>query len=332
MSDETKVSTVIVTWNSSRDIEACLKSLLQQTHSVHEIVLVDNASSDGTAELVAKLFPSVNLIRLDYNAGFAKGNNIAIVRTTGEWVLALNPDAVIESDWIEKLLAFSNAHPKAGALGGLLLRADGGSDGEVLGSVGIEIYRSRRVRDRGAGELANDLPVEPSRVFGVCAAAALYRREMLADVSVSGEVFPESFYCYYEDADLAWRAWRRGWEAWILPTAVGRHHRGGSPTGAKFSRYLTHRNRMWMIVRNDRFGSLWSSLPEILFHEILLLLRMLRYPYLIKASLEAFLGLPKAFRARKLLASTLNSPPPFLPGVGFTAIEQKNALRRIRNI
>jgi len=331
MSERPKVSAVVVTWNSARDIEACLHSLLLQTYPLHEIVLIDNHSSDGTADLVSRLFPTVTLIRLDYNAGFAKGNNIAIAQTTGDWVLALNPDAVIEPDWLQKLLLFADTHPKSGSLGGLLLRTKGGSAGEMIDSVGIEIYRSRRVRDRGAGEPATELPSNPVKAFGICAAAALYRRTMLVDTSIYGEVFPESFYCYYEDADLAWRAWRRGWEAWIVPDAVGHHRRGGSPTGAKFSRFLTHRNRFWMIARNDRFASLWAALPELIFHELILLLRMLRYPYLFKASLEALAGLPKAMRDRRQLVSTSKLPPPFLPGIGFTGLEQKNALRRIRN-
>jgi len=330
MSSNAKVSVVVVAWNSTRDIEACVQSLLNQTCAPYEIILVDNASTDGTAGFVAEHFPGVHLIRLDYNAGFAKGNNIGIARTTGDWVLALNPDAMLESDWIRKLIEFADEHPRAGSIGGLLLRTGAVPGKEIIDSVGIEIYRSRRVRDRGAGESATDLPAESSRVFGVCAAAALYRREMLQDVVVSGEVFPESFFCYYEDADLAWRAWRRGWEAWIVPQAIGRHKRGGSPIGAKFSRYLTHRNRLWLIIRNDRFGSLWSALPELFFHEILVFLRMLRYPYLFKASIEAVAGLSNAFRERKLIRSTVKIPPPYLPGIGFSSLETRNALRSVR--
>lgn len=325
------VSAIIVAWNSAGDIRRCLESLFSQTHPPSEVIVVDNDSRDGTAEIVAAEFPAARLIRAGKNLGFAKGNNLGFEASTGEWILFLNPDARLASDWTENLLRTAAINPRAGALGGILYRETDNSGESPLDSTGIEIYMSRRVRDRNAGDGADCAPQVPERVFGVCAAAALYRREALVETLVGGELFPESFFCYYEDADLAWRCWRRGWEAWVNPAAVGWHRRGGSPTGAKFSRYLTQRNRLWMILRNDRIGSLIGALIWLMLHELILLVRMIRYPYLFKAAFESLAGIPRALEERKGLATTNFEAPPFQRGVGFSAAERKSAIQRAEN-
>lgn len=308
---------MVVTWNSEKTIAATLDSLKSQTVPV-DIVVVDNASNDRTTQVIEERYPEVRLIRSDTNDGFARANNVGIVETDSDWVLLLNPDASIESKFIEKLLSFADrSKSRIGMLGGILLSAKNPQSTPIIDSAGIEIFRSRRVRDRLMG---CPLPVElnqPERVFGVCAAAVLCRREMLEDIMIESEIFPEAFFSYYEDADLAWRAWRRGWEAWIVPEAVGYHHRGGSPVGGKFSRYLTHRNRFWMIARNEPLSNLISALPELIGHEILMLLRVIRFPYLLKAVFETLMGMPRARNQYRKLPSVSSNPPPFCRGIGF---------------
>lgn len=313
-----KVSAVVVTWNSSKDIVRCLDSLLNQTHDLEKVVVVDNASSDGTPDLITSRFPQVTLERKAENEGFARGNNIGIARLSTDWILTLNPDAHLASDWVEKLLSFTEGKPRIGIVGGKLYKDSSSLDeSRIIDSAGIEIFRSRRVRDLGMGEPDGEQWNKPMRVFGICAAAALYRRDMMADVSIRGEIFPERFFSYYEDADLAWRAWRRGWEAWMYPDATGWHMRGGSPVGDRFSRYMTHRNRLGMIARNESLLDTLTGFPELVAHEILMLLRVVRYPYLIKAVIEALSHLALSIRDRKRLQSTNPIPPPFRKGIGF---------------
>jgi len=307
---------VVVTWNSARDIVTCLESLVSQTRPPAEIVVVDNASADDTAGLVAGRFPQVVLERRPTNEGFARGNNIGIALTRADWVLTLNPDARLNPDYLECLLAFAATRPRAGMLGGKLLRDEAGGR-RIIDSTGIEIFRSRRVRDRDSGELDSGGRDQAEPVFGVCAAAALYRREMLLDILIDNEIFVESFFCYYEDADLAWRARRRGWEAWYVSQAIGWHRRGGSPVASAFSRRLTHRNRLWLIARNEPFRRLFPDFNAVLLHEFLMLLRLLAHPALIGAVLESARGLPAAIRARKALPDTSFEPLPWQPGTGF---------------
>lgn len=312
------VSAVVVTWNSARDISTCLDSLQTQDHSLESIIVVDNASTDETTDIIQCNYPTVNLIRQSENGGFAQANNIGITASDSDWALTLNPDARISPDFISTLIQFADDKEKTGALGGLLLRENESIDGRpVIDSTGIEIYRSRRVYDRYSGEILTRKRDEPERIFGICAAAALYRRKMLEDVKINGEVFPERFFSYYEDSDLAWRAWRRGWEAWFIPQAVGWHRRGGSLAGDRFTRYQTHRNRLWMIARNEPLHRPLTAIPDIIVHEILILLRVIRYPYLMKGTLQALAGLPAALRERKSLPDIVKQPPPFKPGSGF---------------
>ena len=310
------VSAVVVTWNSERDIADCLSSLLSQHHPVETIFVVDNNSTDKTAEIIRTRFPAVELIAEPVNHGFAKGNNIAFNRCGSEWIIALNPDAQLEPDWLSKLLAYADTDLKIGMLGGLLL---GKTDGEpVIDSLGIEIFESRRVQDSLMGQPAIIIPTEPFAVFGVCAAAVLYRREALLDCAIDGETFPERFFSYYEDADLSWRMWRRGWKAVIVPSAVGYHKRGGSPIGSGYSRKLVHRNRLWMIARNEPLTNLFRHPLPVLLHSFLMCLRMIRYPYLIGAQWDALMGLLWASRCRKALPSICNIAPPFKAGTGFS--------------
>ncbi len=312
-----KISAVIVTWNSSADIKQCLESIQRQTYPIAETFVVDNNSQDGTPDLIAKEFPRVILLRQTENLGFAKANNLAFDKATGEWILALNPDAWIANDFIEKLMAFNGDKHKIGALGGKILAA-GISNGNIIDSAGVEIFRSRRVRDRGMGEIDAGQYSNPERVFGICAAAALYRKEMLDEVKIDGQIFPERFFAYYEDADLAWRQWRTGWESWYAPDAAAWHKRGGSPTGSRFSRALTHRNRLWLIARNESILNIMKHPAAFLVHELLMLLRIIRYPYLIEAVFEALKGLPRSIKERKQIADQNQQPPPFRKGIGFT--------------
>ncbi len=321
--DKPTVATVVVSWNSARDIVTCLESLFRQSYPIESILVVDNASTDGTPGLVRNKFPTVTLIRRSINEGFAKGNNIGISATESEWILTLNPDARLAKDFLAKQIEFAESRPRVGSMTGKLLREGQFIQGKpVIDSTGIEIYSSRRVKDRDAGQIDDGTRNNAERVFGACAAAALYRREMLRDVSPDGKEFPESFFSYYEDADLAWRAWRRDWESWYVPEAVCWHKRGGAPVGSRFSRYLTHRNRLWLIARNEPLYRVLKSPASLICHELLLFLRMLRYPYLFKATLEALIGLPAAIRYRKLLPDVTDAILPVRRGSGFSADEK----------
>jgi GT2 family glycosyltransferase len=225
------VSITVVTWNSAAHLEECFASILRQDYPDLEVIILDNASDDGTRDLLRRVDPDWKVISNQENVGFAVGQNQAIRASRGEWVLCLNPDVVLSPDFIARLAEAGEKHPEAGLLCGKLLRydADGRQRTNIIDSTGIYFTRNMRHLDRGAEELDRGQYDRMQYVFGATGAAAFFRRDFINDVSVEGEFFDEEFFAFREDADLAWRAQVLGWKCLYVPTAVAWHVRRVTP-------------------------------------------------------------------------------------------------------
>lgn len=266
------VSVAIVSWNSVRFLPDCLDSLRQLERVPLEITVVDNGSTDGSAELVASRYPEVTLIRCEANTGFCRATNLGIRGGSGPFVLALNPDTRLDPGYLEALLpAFDD--PRVGLATGKLLRFDG----RTLDSAGQRLGRSRQPVDRGYGQPDRGQFDRDETVFGVCGAAGLYRRAMLDEIAdPEGCYFDEAFFAFVEDLDLAWRAHNRGWVAAYRHRALGQHARGGSARGSAWVRRVAAmmgrrpeirfhiaKNRYLTILRNDSLSGYLANLPFI---------------------------------------------------------------------
>jgi GT2 family glycosyltransferase len=226
------VSVLITTFNSAKTLRACLESVQAQDYSRLEVILVDNASTDATRDLFRRVPANTRVILNPTNTGFAAAQNQAMRKARGEWLLSLNPDAVLSRDFISRLIAGAQHDRKIGSVCGKLLRWQSGDTEEkatIIDSTGMYFQRNLRHLDRGAEEQDRGQYDQPAYVFGASGAAALYRRAMVEDVSVEGEFFDEDFFAYREDADLAWRAQILGWKCLYVPQAVGRHQRLVTP-------------------------------------------------------------------------------------------------------
>jgi GT2 family glycosyltransferase len=226
------VSILITTFNSAQFIERCLDSAQRQSYRPLEILVVDNASTDGTCELLAKRGTGIKVFYNNTNIGFAAAQNQAARAAQGRWLLSLNPDVVLSPNFIAEAVSMGELSPKIGAVCGKLLRWNRGSGPEftnVIDSTGIYFLPNLRHLDRGAGEPDRGQFEGAEYVFGATGAAALYRRSMVEDVSVGGEFFDEQFFAYREDADLAWRAQIMGWRCLYTPRAIGWHVRRVTP-------------------------------------------------------------------------------------------------------
>lgn len=226
------VSVVITTYDSANSIKACLTHLLGQHYQPLEVVVVDNASSDQTRELLNQFRDRIGIILNEQNVGFAAAQNQGFSQAKGDWLLSLNPDVILDVDFIAQLIAASAQDGKIGTVCGKLLRWRPGSIDErskVIDSTGIYFTCTLRHFDRGAEEPDRGQYDRSEYVFGATGAAALYRREMIRDVSVRGQFFDEDFFAYREDADVAWRAQMMGWKCLYVPTAVGWHIRRVTP-------------------------------------------------------------------------------------------------------
>lgn len=230
------VSVAIVTFNSARYIRNCLRFVLAQNYSPLEIVVVDNASSDATLGVLKNFADRVRVVRNQENTGFAGGQNQAIALCRGRWVLTLNPDVRLTPDFIANLVKAGESGDRVGTVcGKLLSMAD---DFEIpaeplIDSTGIYFTPSLRHFDRGSKEPNKGRYNTPEYVFGATGAAALYRREMIEDISLRGEFFDGDFFAYREDADVAWRAQLLGWLCIYTPDAVAYHVRKVLPSNRR---------------------------------------------------------------------------------------------------
>ncbi len=264
------VSVTVVTYNSGRFIKKCLESVLAQKYPHKEIVVVDNASTDGTTDILEQFEDRCRIVYNDKNIGFAAAQNQAIHLSGGEWVLTLNPDVLLMPNFMQSLVDAANIDAKIGTVCGKLLTMTSTFElphKPLVDSTGIYFNPMMRHLDRGSQEIDNGHYKKPEFVFGATAAAALYRREMIDDVSMSGEFFDADFFVYREDADVAWRSQLLGWKCLYTPQARGYHVRSVLPGNrralpAEINMHSV-KNRFLMRIKNmtgDLYWRNWFSI------------------------------------------------------------------------
>ncbi len=238
------VSVAIVTFNGRHLLEPCLRALFAGSRLPDEVIIVDNASRDGTTAWLAETYPSVRCDCCAANLGFAAANNRAIRVSSGTYVLTLNNDTEVSPDTLSIMVrALHDAGPTVGAVMPIMVFAE---SPQVIACAGLEAFTNGVVRDVGVGKPVS-IVNEPYPIFGPSAGAALYRRTALDDVGW----FDPAFFMYLEDSDLAWRLRLRQWETLAVPKAIVRHTVSatagyGSPRKA----YYLARNRWWCLLKN----------------------------------------------------------------------------------
>jgi GT2 family glycosyltransferase len=264
------VAVTIVTYNSGRFIKRCLESVLAQKYPRKEIIVIDNASTDGTIDILEQFEDRCKIVYNDENIGFSAAQNQAIRLSGSEWVLTLNPDVLLLPNFIQALVDAGQMHPKIGTVCGKLLAILATfdlPDKPLVDSTGIYFTPMLRHLDRGSQEVDNGHYLNHEYVFGATAAAALYRREMIEDILVDGEFFDEEFFVYREDADVAWRAQLFGWRCMYTPHARGYHVRNVLPGNRRALPPVINmhsvKNRFLMRVKNmtgDLYRRNWFSI------------------------------------------------------------------------
>lgn len=285
MSNRDFVTITLVTYNSGRFIKRCLESVLAQKYPFKEIVVIDNASTDGTLDILDQFSDRCRIVYNDTNIGFAAAQNQAIGMADGDWILTLNPDVLLMPNFIQALVDAGNRDQQIGTVCGKLLSMRATFeplDQPLVDSTGIYFTPTMRHLDRGSLEVDNGHYLNFEYVFGATAAAALYRREMIDDISVAGEFFDNDFFVYREDADVAWRAQLLGWKCLYTPYARGYHVRSVLPGNRRAlppqinmhsvkNRFLMRvKNMTGDLYRRNFFAITWRDLTVIgacLFHE-----------------------------------------------------------------
>jgi len=274
MPESISVAAVIVAYNSGRFVFDCIDTIRAQTCTASRIVVVDNASTDGSRERLRET-GGIVLIENGENVGFAAANNQGIAAAGDGHVLCCNSDVLLEPDFLEKALPHFGRDPRIGMLTGKILRFDR----STIDSTGQFLSASRWPRERGYGERDRGQYDREEEVFSVCGACALYRREMISEIAPNGELFDPRYFAFYEDLDVGWRARRSGWRAYYVPIARAYHYRGGSSGSGRFAfirkspeiRFHILKNRYLTISKNDTLLGFLLHLPAIVARDAVLL-------------------------------------------------------------
>lgn len=300
MSRDDFVSVTIVTYNSGRFIKRCLESVLAQAYPNKEIIVIDNCSADGTTDILGQFEDRCRVMYNRQNIGFAAAQNQAIALSRGGWVLTLNPDVLLLPNFLQALVDAGRLDPKIGTVCGKLLTMTANfeiPDQPMVDSTGIYFNPMLRHLDRGSRQIDNGHYLHYEYVFGATAAAALYRRAMIDDVSLDGEFFDSDFFVYREDADVAWRAQLMGWRCLYAPYARGYHVRKVLPgnRSALPPEINMHsvKNRFLMRAKNISWDLYWRNGFSITARDLMVVLCCLLWEH---TSLKAFWLLAKNWK------------------------------------
>jgi GT2 family glycosyltransferase len=258
-----RVTVIIPNWNGERFLRLCLDSLREQTLGAFETILVDNGSVDGSINLVEERFPEVDVIPFGENRGIAAAFNAGIEASETEYVVLLNNDTEQDPGWLKALVSAAEAHPEAGLFASKLIDFH---DRKMLDGAGDAMRLSGLPYRLGHGERDGGRFGSPGYVFGACAAAALYRRDMLGEVGR----FDEDFVSYCEDGDLSFRAQLAGYRCYYVPGAVV-YHMGSASTGGKRSPTATRlgsRNSFSLLVKNLPLSAVPYVLPFFIIGQL----------------------------------------------------------------
>ncbi len=255
-----KLSIVIICWNDWKVIENCLRSIFEATSLVEcEVIVSDNGSTDGSIERIRTQFPAVHVIENRANLGFAKGNNVGIRESRGEYILILNPDTIVHPGSLDRWIEFASLHPEAGAFGCRVLNPDGTYQGPArpFPTVGRSLIAALGLRqlERLGRAFQSDIyqswkgdsEREIDWQSGCC---VLFRGDLLKKL----EGFDERFFYHYEEVDLCHRVWEAGYSIRFTPE-VTITHLGGQSVGRFPVRFALETNRNCYRYFYKHFGA-----------------------------------------------------------------------------
>lgn len=256
------VSVLTVNWNSLDDLLACLASVEAQRQALDdpaavELVVVDNASADGSERRARRCFPQAQVIQSGGNVGFAEGCNVGINLARGRWIFTLNNDATLADGCLEAACQAARRAPES--VGMLQLSLRFAHDPGLINSTGMLLFDSGAARDRDFGLPAEQAASEPP--FCPTAGAALYRRRMLDRLRTPQGWFDAGYFMYMEDLDLGWRARLAGYDCQMVPEAQVHHRFQGSSRrlGEGWVIQQCRKNRLRALIKNASKRMLLAS-------------------------------------------------------------------------
>jgi GT2 family glycosyltransferase len=294
-----KVTIVLLNWNGLKYLEKCIESVLNQSYQNLELIIVDNGSTDGSIQKIQNIYPSFKYVINKDNLGFAKGMNQGIEISNGKFILLLNLDVYLHSDYIKDGLNRIQEDEKIGFIGGLeYIWKDDKLCDQLHVSCG-PMYLRKRIQIVSKNDLYNE-----QFCFGITGSFPIVRKKMLDDIfSVSGYYFDEDFETGWEDTDMRFRAFLRGWKTLYYPKIYAWHVLSGSD-GGKIR--LTQKNSKYQIrVFRNRYFVILKDLPAEIKKWLriqLLMTEIIIVPYYMFLYPRTFLSLisaKKEYRNKK---------------------------------
>ena len=303
------ISTVILNWNGKDYLDHCIRSVKEQTYPNMEIILVDNASTDGSMEHIRQQFPDLHVVVNPKNLGYGGGNNRGVQEAKGEYIFVLNSDTEIEKQCLQWLWGGIELDRSIGVTTPKILLYD---QRDTIDAAGLTIYRDGLSIGRGRLEPAQGYD-QTEEVFFGSGCASLFRKEMLDEIGL----WDSDFFAYAEDTDLGWRARLAGWRAYYVPKAIVYHHHSKKfGTYSATKAFLVERNRIWVAWKNFPLPllCLWPfyTLLRYFYQGIGILIHrgasgkfgresssLLLIPILMKAFVSGFKGLPAILKKRR---------------------------------
>ena len=249
------VSVLVVNWNGKQHLEGCFSSLLKQDYSPLEIIMVDNASNDGSVNFMKENFPEVKLVQNNTNIGFGPAVNRGIAEGKGEYLIFLNNDLSLEPNCISELLKISKKPEVGGAIPKILIHGEK----DKINSFGVDVNYIGIACPRYIYEKDSDSLKEEEVA---CGGIFMFRRDV-ADRLIG---FDESIFFYHEDHDLSWRIRLLGLKMVVNPKAIIYHKYHFSRNKDKF--YHSEKNRLYLLLKNYSLKTLILILPAVVLVEI----------------------------------------------------------------
>jgi GT2 family glycosyltransferase len=256
------VTIIVLNWNGESLIRECLNSLKNTDYDNFEILVIDNASTDRSVDILNKI-DGIKVVKNSRNIGFAAGNNAGVKMARGDYIVTLNNDVIVEPAWLKDPIATLEGDNTVGIISCRQM------DYFHRDTIDVLFYAPTRfllMQCVGRGEQYGTKPAHSQKglVLGASGAAAIYRKKMIEEIGA----FEESFFAYHEESDLYFRAFFAGWKCVYVPSAIVYHKRSASFNTVKESLIYYHeRNRIWFIYRFFPFDYIIRNILHILYRE-----------------------------------------------------------------
>jgi len=273
-------------------LKTCLDSLRNQSFKDFTITVVDNGSTDGSADFIRRNYPEVRIIELPGNSGFSAAVNIGIKQSKSEFIALLNNDTEVDPHWLENLVAVIDQNPEIGLCASKMLNFHNRT---ILDAAGNALTKGGHPYQLGSREADIGQYDEQRLVFGACAGASIYRRALFEDIGL----FDEDFFAYFEDMDISFRAQLAGYKCLYVPKAIC-YHKGDKVS--TLSLRLRTRNLVPLWLKNIPRRILLKGLPSFLLtllRAYLSLLRKGKITIVIESIIDTLQMLPKVLRKRR---------------------------------